>query len=213
MVKVLIVDDHELVRAGLRRILEEAEDIEVLAEAESGEKAVRLAAELEPDLLLMDISMPGIGGIEATRTIRRRDPNVQVVVVTVHSDAPFPDQLLDAGALGYLTKGCPAGELLLAVRTVAEGRPFVSSIVSEKLTLSRISGTDPESPFNSLSKREMQVLMLIIQGMKNADISDSLFLSPKTVSTYRHRLYEKLQVETDVGLAFVAMRHGLVQVA
>ncbi len=213
MVKVLIVDDHELVRAGLRRILEEAEDIEVLAEAESGEEAVRLAAELEPDLLLMDISMPGIGGIEATRTIRRRDPNVQVVVVTVHSDAPFPDQLLDAGALGYLTKGCPAGELLLAVRTVAEGRPFVSSIVSEKLTLSRISGTDPESPFNSLSKREMQVLMLIIQGMKNADISDSLFLSPKTVSTYRHRLYEKLQVETDVGLAFVAMRHGLVQVA
>lgn len=212
MIKVLIVDDHELVRAGLRRILEEAPDIEVLAEADSGEEAVRLSDELEPDLLLMDISMPGIGGIEATRTIRRRDPSVQVVVVTIHSDAPFPDQLLEAGALGYLTKGCPAEELLLAVRTVAEGRPFVSSAVSQKLTMSRLSGADPESPFNDLSKREMQVLMLIIQGMKNADISDSLFLSPKTISTYRHRLYEKLEVETDVGLAFVAMRHGLVQV-
>ena len=210
MIRVLLVDDHELVRTGFRRILEGDPDIQVVAEAESGEDAVQKVQSLNPDLVLMDINMPGIGGIEATRKIKRLHPQVQVIAVTVHSDAPFPEQLHGAGALGYLTKGCPAKELFEAIRTVAAGKPFISSEVSKKLTLARLTGTDPESPFSVLSQREMQVLLMITQGQKTQDISDALCLSPKTVSTYRHRLFEKLAVTTDVELTHLALRHGLI---
>ncbi len=210
MTKVLLVDDHELVRTGLRLILEDHKDIAVVGEANSGEEAVRLTDQLKPDIVLMDISMPGIGGIEATRRIRQRHPEIQVIAVTVHSDSPFPSKLHEAGAIGYLNKGCPADEMFEAIKTVANGKPFVSREVSQKLTLATLNGQNPNSPFRTLSQREMQVLMMIIQGMKNQDISDSLHLSPKTVSTYRHRLFEKLSVETDVELTFMALRHGLV---
>jgi two-component system invasion response regulator UvrY len=210
MIRVLLVDDHELVRTGFRHILSSDPEIEVVGEAESGEQAVEQVQRLQPDLVLMDVSMPGIGGIEATRKIKRFSPGTQIIAVTVHTDAPFPDQLHTAGALGYLTKGCPADEMFEAIRIVAAGRPFISSEVSKKLTLARLSGVDPESPFNALSQREMQVLLMITQGRKTQDISDALCLSPKTVSTYRHRLFEKLQVGTDVELTHLALRYGLI---
>lgn len=210
-VRVLLVDDHELVRTGFRRILEAEPGIEVVGEAESGEKAVTQVDLLAPDLVLMDVNMPGIGGIEATRKIRRRSPATQIIAVTVLADTPFPEQLHEAGAIGYMTKGCPANELFTAIRTVAAGRPFIASEVSQKLTIARLTGVNPDSPFSLLSPREMQVLMMIIQGRKTQDISDSLCLSPKTVSTYRHRLFEKLDVETDVELTLMAIRHGLIQ--
>lgn len=210
MIRVLLVDDHELVRTGFRHILSEDPGIEVVGEAESGEQAVDEVQKLQPDLVLMDINMPGIGGIEATRKIKRRHPSTQVIAVTVLSDTPFPEQLHDAGAIGYLTKGCPADEMFDAIKTVAAGRPFISSEVSKKLTLARLTGIDSNSPFSSLSQREMQVLMMIVQGQKTQFISDSLCLSPKTVSTYRHRLFEKLGVETDVELTLMALRHGLI---
>ena len=211
MIRVLLVDDHELVRTGFRRILEAEPGIEVVGEAESGEKAVTQVDLLAPDLVLMDVNMPGIGGIEATRKIRRRSPATQIIAVTVLADTPFPEQLHEAGAIGYMTKGCPANELFTAIRTVAAGRPFIASEVSQKLTIARLTGVNPDSPFSLLSPREMQVLMMIIQGRKTQDISDSLCLSPKTVSTYRHRLFEKLDVETDVELTLMAIRHGLIQ--
>ncbi len=193
MIRVLLVDDHELVRTGFRRILEAEPGIEVVGEAESGEKAVTQVDLLAPDLVLMDVNMPGIGDIEATRKIRRRSPATQIIAVTVLADTPFPEQLHEAGAIGYMTKGCPANELFTAIRTVAAGRPFIASEVSQKLTIARLTGVNPDSPFSLLSPREMQVLMMIIQGRKTQDISDSLCLSPKTVSTYRHRLFEKLR--------------------
>jgi two-component system invasion response regulator UvrY len=211
MIKVMLVDDHELVRTGFRLILDDAEDIEVVAEAESGEDALQKIPELQPDLVLMDINMPGIGGIEATRTIKRKYPDTQVIVVTVHSEAPFPSKLHEAGALGYLTKGCPASELLNAIRTVVNGKPFLSAEVAQKLSLAKLSGVDSELPFESLSKREMQVLMLIVQGAKNQEISDTLCVSPKTVSTYRHRLFEKLGIQTDAELTLMAIRHGVAE--
>jgi len=208
-----LVDDHELVRTGFRHILSNAQGFDVVGEAESGEEAVAKARQLKPDLVLMDVNMPGIGGIEATRRIRRQNPETQVIAVTVLSDTPFPEQLHDAGAIGYLTKGCPAEELFQALKTVAAGKPFISSEVSQKLTLARLTGSDPDSPFNALSQREMQVLLMITQGQKTQFISDSLCLSPKTVSTYRHRLFEKLDVETDVELTLLALRHGLINTA
>nr|WP_305792720.1 response regulator [Sedimenticola hydrogenitrophicus] len=206
----MLVDDHELVRTGFRHILQDSPGIEVVGEAESGEDAVIKAKQLKPDLVLMDINMPGIGGIEATRRIRRQNPATQVIAVTVLSDAPFPEQLHEAGALGYLTKGCPAEELFRAIKMVASGRPFISNEVSQKLTLAMLTGSNPDSPFDRLSQREMQVLLMITQGQKTQFISDSLCLSPKTVSTYRHRLFEKLDVETDVELTLLAIRHGLI---
>ncbi|MCW8889326.1 MAG: response regulator [Sedimenticola sp.] len=213
MIKVLLVDDHELVRTGFRHILHDTQGIEVIGESDSGEDAVLKAKQLKPDLVMMDINMPGIGGIEATRRIRRQNPETQVIVVTVLSDAPFPEQLHEAGALGYLTKGCPADELFQAIKVVAAGRPFISSEVSQKLTLARMTGANPDSPFSRLSQREMQVLLMITQGQRTQFISDSLCLSPKTVSTYRHRLFEKLDVETDVELTLLALRHGLITAA
>jgi len=210
LISVLLVDDHELVRTGFRRILEGDPSIEVIGEADSGEDAVLQVKNLQPSLVLMDINMPGIGGIEATRRVRRQSPNTQVIAVTAMAEAPFPEQLHDAGALGYLTKGCPAEEMFDAIKTVAAGRPFIAHEVSQKLTLARFTGGNPDSPFNSLSRREMQVLLMITQGQKTQDISDTLCLSPKTVSTYRHRLFEKLDVGTDVELTLLALRHGLI---
>ena len=211
MIRVFLVDDHELVRTGFRRILSDTPGIEVVGEAASGEEALDRVTEAAPDLVLMDVNMPGIGGIEATRKIKRLHPEIQVIAVTVHADTPFPEQLHDAGALGYLTKGCPAEELFEAIRTVAGGKPFVSSEVSKKLTLARLTGVDPDTPFSSLSQREMQVLLMITQGHKTQEISDALCLSPKTVSTYRHRLFEKLHVDTDVDLTHLALRHRLIE--
>jgi len=211
MIRVLLVDDHELVRTGFRHILDEVPDIEVIGEASSGEEAIAYVRETLPDLVLMDVNMPGIGGIEATRRILRINSDLKVIALTVHSDSPFPNQLHEAGALGYLTKGCPAEEMLKAVRLVASGKPYVSNEVSQKLALAQMSGHADDLPFGKISQREMQVLMMIIQGTKTQDISDSLCLSPKTVSTYRHRLYEKLEVETDVELTHLAIRHGLVE--
>ncbi|MCP4453136.1 MAG: response regulator, partial [Planctomycetes bacterium] len=163
----------------------------------------------KPDLVLMDVNMPGIGGIEATRRIRRNYPDIQVIAITVHSDAPFPSKLHQAGALGYLTKGCPASEMSDAIKAVASGKPFLSAEVAQKLSLARLTGVDSELPFESLSRREMQVMMLIVQGSKNQDISDTMCVSPKTVSTYRHRLFEKLGIETDAELTLLAIRYGV----
>jgi len=211
MIRVLLVDDHELVRTGFRHILEEAKDIEVIEEASSGEEAISFVRNTLPDLVLMDVNMPGIGGIEATRRLLRINSSIKVIALTVHTDSPFPTQLHEAGALGYLTKGCPAEEMLKAIRLVASGKPYVSNEVSQKLAWAQMSGRTDDQPFGQISQREMQVLMMIIQGTKTQEISDSLCLSPKTVSTYRHRLYEKLEVDTDVDLTHLAIRHGLVE--
>ncbi|MCB1874136.1 MAG: response regulator [Gammaproteobacteria bacterium] len=210
MIRVLLVDDHELVRTGFRHILDGSDNVDVVGEAKSGEETLVKVKSSNPDLVLMDVNMPGIGGIEATRKIKRLFPSVQVIAVTIHSDTPFPEQLHDAGALGYVTKGCPAEELFEAIQTVAGGKPFISNEVSKKLTLARINGRSPETPFSKLSQREMQVFLMITQGHKTQEISDSLCLSPKTVSTYRHRLFEKLDVKTDVDLTHLALRFGLI---
>lgn len=173
MIRVLLVDDHELVRTGFRLILADNPEIQVVGEAGSGEDALSQVRVHNPNLVLMDVNMPGIGGIEATRKIKQKFPDTQVIAVTVHADAPFPEQLHEAGALGYVTKGCPANELFEAIRTVAQGKPFVSNEVSRKMTLARLSGIDPDSPFSTLSRREMQVLLMITQGRKTQEISDS----------------------------------------
>ena len=185
--------------------------MEVIGEASSGEEALTKAEKLSPDVVLMDLKMPGIGGIEATRTIRRRFPKVQVVAVTALSDDPFPAQLHDAGAVGFVSKGCPANELTDAVRAAYDHKPYVSGDVAQRMALSRLAADGTASPVERLSSRELQVMLMITKGVSNQDISDQLCLSPKTISTYRHRLYEKLGVTNDVELTHFALRHGVVE--
>ncbi len=211
MIHLLLVDDHELFRSGLRSVLAEAGDIEVVGEVADGEAAVDFVRRDPPDVVLMDINMPGIGGIEATRRIVHAQPDVRVIAVTALSEDPFPNQLLDAGARGYLSKGCPAEELFKAIRDVMRGNHYISSDVAQKLALGNMLSQDEDSPLKKLSPREMQVMMMIVQGQGNQQISDALFLSPKTVSTYRHRLYEKLDVSNDVELTHYAIRHKLIE--
>lgn len=211
MIRLLLVDDHELFRSGLRSVLAEAGDIEVVGEVGDGEAAVDFVRKTPPDVVLMDISMPGIGGIEATRRIVHARPDVRVIAVTALSEDPFPGQLLDAGAMGYLSKGCPADELFRAIRDVMRGNHYISSDVAQKLALGKMVNQAEDSPLKKLSPREMQVMMMIVQGQGNQEISDALFLSPKTISTYRHRLYEKLDVGNDVELTHYAIRHKLIE--
>jgi two-component system, NarL family, invasion response regulator UvrY len=211
MIRVLIVDDHELFRAGIRRILQDDDLIDVVGEAESGEEVLRLVTQLAPDIVLMDLNMPGgMGGIEATRRLVRVAPRSRVLVLTMLGDDPFLDQLREAGALGYLTKGCPARELTRAIRTVADGKPYVDSAMAQAQMMADWQG-GKGSPFQGLSSRELQVAMMILDGRRTQEISKSLSLSPKTVSTYRQRIHEKIGVATDVELTRLAMRHGLIE--
>lgn len=210
-VNILIVDDHDLVRVGLRHALSSVENFLIVAEASSGEEALDKAAELAPHVVLMDVRMPGIGGIEATHRMQRRSPGSKVVVITACADDPFPDLLLEAGARGFITKDSAMDELVHAIREVHSGNHYVCRKIAQELALKPLrkrSGAH-HSPFDDLSDREMQVALMIVGCQSAQDIADHLNVSPKTINTYRYRMFEKLGVENDVGLTLLALRHKL----
>lgn len=209
MITVLIVDDHELVRAGIKSLLSAVSGIKVLAEASNGEDAIKLARDKRPQVVLMDVRMPGIGGLEATRKLLRADPDIKVIALTVCNEEPFPSKLLQAGAAGYITKGSGMEEMVQAIQSVCHGKRYISPEVAQRLALKHLTD-DSESPFDTLSEREMQVMLMITAGQKVQEISDKLCLSPKTVNSYRYRLFEKLAVNTDVELTHLAIRHGIL---
>lgn len=205
----MIVDDHDLVRAGIRSLLSGVSGIKVIAEACSGEDAIKIAKEKRPQVILMDVKMPGIGGLEATRRILRNDPDAKVIALTVYGGEPFPSKLLQAGAAGYLTKGSDAEEMVQAILSVQHGKRYLSPEVAQQLALKHLSD-DKACPFDALSERELQVMIMIVNGQKVQEISDKLCLSPKTVNSYRYRLFEKLSVNSDVELTHLAIRHGML---
>ena len=209
MIKVLVVDDHDLVRMGITRMLADINGIKVVGEASSGEDCLRLARELAPQVVLMDVKMPGIGGLEATRKLLRQSPDVRVLAVTVCDEEPFPSRLLKAGAAGYLTKGAALEEMVHAIRAVAVGQRYISPGIAQRLALSSL-GEEKTSPFDALTEREMQITMMVVNCQKVQEISDRLFLSPKTVNSYRYRIFEKLGIDSDVELTLLAVRHGLL---
>ncbi|QHS09617.1 response regulator [Sinimarinibacterium sp. NLF-5-8] len=209
-IKVMLVDDHRLVRAGLKRMLLEADDLTVVAEAGSGEQALELAPISRPDVVLMDINMPGIGGLEATRRLVQRSPDCKVIVVSMYVDEPYPSQMLGAGAVGYISKDAVADEVIDAIRRVHEGRRYVASDIVGQIVVGSSDPAAEATPFDSLSQRETQIMKLLLLGQSNQAISDQLHLSPKTVSTYRYRMYEKLGIANDVELMRLAMRYGLL---
>ncbi len=211
MTKLILCDDHRLVRAGLRRVLEDAPGMTVVGEAGSGEEVLDLLKQVEADVILMDVNMPGIGGLEATRRILQRHPMMKVIAVSMHMDEPYPSRLLSAGARGYISKDAAADEVVSAIQRVAAGGVYVAPSVASTLAANLIKGAEADkSPFERLSQREMQVMLMVTKGHGNQEISHSLHLSPKTVSTYRYRLFDKLGVANDVELTRMAMRYGLL---
>lgn len=209
MINLMLVDDHDLVRIGFTRLLSDVKGIAVVGEARNGEDAVKMAKALKPDVILMDVKMPGIGGLEATRKILRILPDTKIIAVTVYGDEPYPSRFLQAGACGYITKGSSLEEMVKAIRTVFNGQRYLCPEVAQLLALKHFNDENA-SPFETLSARELQVMMMITAGQKVQDISDSLCLSAKTVNSYRYRLFEKLNVNSDVELTHLAIRHGLI---
>ncbi len=209
MIKVLVADDHDLVRAGISRMLSDIEGIEISGQATSGEEAIALYRSAQPDVVLMDLRMPGIGGLEATRKICTLNADARVIVVTSCVEEPFPSKLMEAGAYGYVTKCANIAEMEQAIRSVVSGKKFISSEIAQTLALKAIS-PDYNSPFSLLSHREMQIALMIVNCERVQNISDKLCLSPKTVNSYRYRLFEKLDISSDVELTHMAIRYNLI---
>ncbi len=211
MIKLLLVDDHDLVRTAIARTLSDSSDLNVVGEASSGEQAYNMVRELLPDVVLMDIRMPGIGGLEATRKIKQRFPEVKILALSACDEEPFPTRLLQAGASGYLTKGVCIEETIRAIRQVAAGHHYLSSDIAQQMALKTYDKKQLDNPFDQLSEREMQISLMIASGQKIQVISDLLCVSPKTVNTHRYRIFSKLNIENDVELALLAVRHNLVE--
>jgi len=208
MIQIVLVDDHTLMRTGLRMILTQQPDMEVIGEAEDGETGLALIKRLRPDVALVDVHMPRFSGVELTERARRAKLSTRVMILTVADGAPFPRRLLDAGACAYLTKGCPAEELLKAVRRVADGQRYIGSDIAQQLALD--DGRETPSPFGELSSRELEVAMMLAQGLTAQLIADRLKLSAKTIATYKYRLFDKLSIDNVVALAHLANLHGLI---
>jgi len=191
-------------------MLADIDGLQVVGQAESGETAIKKSRELKPDVVLMDVKMPGIGGLEATRKLLRSYPDIKVIAVTICEEDPFPTRLLQAGAAGYLTKGAALDEMIQAIRMVFAGQRYISPQIAQQLALKSFQPKVNGSPFDLLSEREIQIALMIANCQKVQAISDKLCLSPKTVNTYRYRIYEKLSITSDVELALLAVRHGMV---
>lgn len=209
MIKVLVVDDHDLVRMGISRMLADDSQIEVIGEADSGEEAIRMVRALSPDVVLLDVNMPNIGGVETTKRLRQFDEKVKILAVSSVSSQPYPSMLLKAGVNGYITKGTPLAEMIKAIKKVYQGSKYFSSDVAEQLADMLLTDNE-ESPFDRLSEREKQVAMMVVNCQSPQQIADQLFVSVKTINTYRYRIFEKVGVDSDVKLTHLAMRHGLI---
>ena len=209
MINILLVDDHELVRTGVNKILNEVKGFKVIGECETGEDAIKFCRQTEPNVILMDMDMPGMGGLEATKKILRIAPESKIIMLTVHTEDPFPTKVMQIGAAGYLTKGAAPNEMVNAIRAVNSGQRYLPAEIAQKMALSQFKSTD-ENPFNELSDRELQIMLMITRGEKVPNISEKLYLSTKTINSYRYRMFEKLAVGNDVELTHLAIRHGMI---
>lgn len=210
MIRIGIVDDHAIVRAGLRQFLSEQVEFQVTGEATNGKDALDLARRDDVDVLLLDISMPGQGGIDALAAIKARRPELPVLILSGFPEAHYATTLLRQGASGYLNKECDPDEIANAVRTVARGRRYITPAVAELLA-DGVAGTADKLPHDALSERELQVFLRLAKGETVGHIAESMYLSAKTVSTYRARVLEKLKLETNSDLTYYALKNGLIQ--
>lgn len=211
MIRVVLVDDHALVRMGFRMLLanDPAAQIEVVAEAGSGEEACQEVPRVRPDVVVMDLSMPGMGGLEAVRRLLAQDPKLRILALSAHEDTAHPRRVLRAGALGYLAKRSAPDALLAAVKAVARGERYVDAQTAQALAMAQIDGD--ASPAEMLSEREFSVFIQLARGMTVAQIADNLKLSPSTVGTHLYHVKQKLNASNQSELTLVALRWGLIQ--
>ncbi len=212
-IRVLLVDDHAILRAGLRMMLNVQPDIEVVGEASTAEQAISEAVRLGPDVVLMDISMPGTSGLEATREIKRLLPDAKILILTMHENEGYLFQALRAGASGYMMKEGADSELIQAIHTVQAGRFFLSATAQAMMVddyLQRVHTGEERDSYNDLTEREREILKLVAEGMTNAQIAERLTISPKTVDTHRTHVMDKLNLHTRAELVKYAMRRGLI---
>jgi two-component system invasion response regulator UvrY len=212
LINVLLVDDHELVRTGIKRILDDVRGFKVIGEAKTGEEAVQFCRQHAPNIVLMDMNMPGMGGLEATKKICRYCPDVKIIVLTVNCEDPFPSKVMQIGAHGFLTKGAGSDEMVSAIRSVHAGQRYIAPEIAQQIALAQVTGRTDENPFQSLSDRELQIMLMITKGEKAQNIAERLNLSSKTVNSYRYRMFEKLNVGGDVELTHLAIRHKMIDI-
>jgi len=207
-INVMLVDDHAVVRMGFKMLLESDADMKVIAEAESGEQAIQRYVEHKPDVVVMDITMPGIGGLEAIERILAKDNAARILVLSAHEDSVHPKRVLNAGAMGYLTKRSAAEELIKAIRTVASGKKYLEASVAQQMAIQQLSGD--QNPVDVLSPREFEVFMALAKGKTTNEIAETLFLSPRTVGTHLYNIKQKLNANNSAEIALIAMRSGLL---
>jgi DNA-binding NarL/FixJ family response regulator len=208
-IKVLLTDDHAIVRSGLKRLLERNGDIEIIAEAESGEQGYQFYSEYKPDVMVMDMTMPGIGGLEALRRIIAREKTARVIIFSMHDSASFAIQAMTAGAMGYVVKSGDMEDMIKAVRQAAIGKTYFCTTMAQKVALSSVSGDD--DPMSLLSAREFEVFCFLAQGMVVEDIAECLNIGQKTVANYQTILKNKLGVNSPVELVRLALKYGVIQ--
>jgi DNA-binding NarL/FixJ family response regulator len=210
LIKVLLADDHSIVRAGLRRIVEESGDIEVVAEADDGREAIQLAQKTDPDVAVIDISMPGLDGLEVISQLQAVQPQLPILVLTMHEEGQYVVRAVQTGAMGYITKQSAPEQLVKAIRKVHAGQRYLTDEAAEALALRVARGTDGQSPLDSLSMRELQVLRRLAMGQTNREIARSYHISIKTVDTYRSRLLKKLNLRNNAELTHFAIQNRLI---
>ena len=208
-VTIVLVDDHAVVRAGVRRLLEQETLFEVIGEAESGEKAYKIFGELKPDVMVMDLSMPGMGGLESIRRILMRHERARILVLSMHEDLSFANQALKLGAKGYLIKNTLGDDLVKSIQMVARGEIFLSDEIAKKIAMQSISGA--EDPIDELSAREFEIFRLLAEGLEIDAIAATLNISSKTVSNYQTMIKQKLNISTAVELIRYAIKTGVIK--
>ena len=208
-INVMLVDDHAVVRMGFKMLLETDAEMKVVAEAESGEQAIQRYMEFKPSVVVMDITMPGIGGIEAIERILAKDGAAKILVLSAHEDSVHPKRVLNAGAMGYLTKRSAAEEMIKAIRVVASGKKYLEAAVAQQMAIQQLSGE--QNPVDVLSPREFEVFMALAKGKTTNEIAETLFLSPRTVGTHLYNIKQKLNANKSAEIALIAMRSGLLE--
>jgi len=211
MIRVLLADDHSIVRAGLRRIVEESGDMEVIAEASDGREAVRQALEKKPDVAVIDISMPGLDGLEVVSQLQHYYPKLPLLILTMHEEAQYVVRAIQAGAMGYVTKQSAPEQLVAAIKKVISGHRYLTDEATEALALHMARGTHGQSPLDSLSMRELQVLRRLALGNTNREIAEAYHISIKTVDTYRFRLLKKLNLRNNAEISRFATQNKLIE--
>ena len=209
-IRVAIVDDHALIRVSLSHLLADVPGLDILWQADSGEEALQLVRDSPPDVMLLDLDMPGMGGHEAALRLLKMASTVKIVMLSVTDDGPWPTRLLQAGVTGYISKGAELDELVMAIRRAAQGKRYISPNLAQELALQPFAAQQVGNPFDQLSERELQVLSALSGGKRVQEIAEQLCLSPKTISTYRTRLLLKVGVDNDMAVARLALQFGVI---